>query len=442
MPDDAGRAAHPRAEADDRFERPIEPLVPGALEQRSRGRRHRRLLTSLVAAAAAVVVAVPIGVGVLLRSGVIGASRAATTSVLDLQMFGATNGWAWAGGNEILHTTSGVQDWTIVPPPIGRRAIIEVAWVDGERARILTTSSGALDNVERTYTLIGWRTDDGGATWTEGQPFTVLLETGQDPNTTSDLDFVDPLHGWFFNAQNGAIGAPMFILRTLDGGLHWSQVEMTPARGTAAPGALPVGCAAYGMGFVNSTTGWVAGQCGSLTTLFDVTHDGGVTWSPQSIACINCVLYPPQFSSPLNGRLFGENGRNVLFTTTDGGRTWIGRASPPGNWPDFVDARHGLTLGLSGNDNPSAVIWTTSDGGASWGQVPNGAIRGNGPQETSQLDFITPQLGWAVSLYITSGGGLLQGGQTPFPTPPPELWQTDDGGVSWTQITPTFTTSK
>jgi photosystem II stability/assembly factor-like uncharacterized protein len=270
----------------------------------------------------------------------------------------------------------------------------------------------------------------------------VLLETGQDSTTTSDVDFVDPLHGWFFDSQKGAIGAPMFIFRTLDGGLHWSQVEMTPATGNAADGALPVGCAAYGMAFVNATTGWVAGQCSGLATLFDVTHDGGATWSPQAIPCINCALYPPQFTSPLDGRLFGENGLNVLFATDDGGRTWSGRASPPGNWPDFVDAHNGFALGLTGNDNPSVILWTTSDGGVSWRQAPNGAIHGNGPQDTSQLDFITPRLGWAVSLYITSGGGLLQGDQTPFPTPPPELWQTTDGGVSWTQITPTFTTSR
>ena len=415
--------------------------VPGALDEGPRRPHRGRLIASLVAAAAAVVVAVPIGVAALLRSGAAG-SPVATTSVLDLNMFGASSGWAWAGGNEILHTTSGVQHWTIVPPPIGRQAIIEVAWVDGESARILTTSAGALDNVEQTYTLTGWRTDDGGASWTEGQPFTVLLETGQDPNTASNLDFVDPLHGWFFDAQDGAIGAPMFILRTLDGGLHWSQVEVTPAKGAAAHGALPVGCAAYGMDFLNPTTGWVAGQCSGLATLFDVTHDGGATWSPQRIACMNCALYPPQFTSSRNGRLFGENGTNVLFATNDGGRTWSGRASPPGNWPDFVDARHGFTLGLTGNDNPAAIMWTTTDGGVTWGQVPNGAIHGNGPYETSQLDFITPRIGWAVSVYFTSDGGLLLPGQTPYPTPSPALWETDDGGVSWTEITPTFTASK
>ena len=411
------------------------------LEQRSREPRHRRLLTSLIAAVVAVVVAVPIGVTVLLRSGVGGGSHAATTSVLDLHMFTATTGWAWAGGSQILHTSSGVAHWTIVPPPVGDFVIVGVAWAGSESARILAAPASSLNNLERPYTLTPWLTDDAGAHWTKGQTFTVLLEAGQDPTTSSDLDFVDPLHGWFFDAQNLSVGAPMFIYRTVDGGMHWSLVETTPANGVARRGALPVGCAAYGMTFINATTGWVGGQCGQAT-LFDVTHDGGTTWVPQTIGCIDCAFYPPQFTSPLDGSAYGGSGGYGLFVTNDGGRTWNARGQPPGNWPDFVDAHHGFTLGLTGNNNPSVILWTTSDGGVTWGQAPHGAIHGNGPQETSQLDFITPRFGWAVSVYITSGGGLLRGGQTPFPTPPPELWQTTDGGVSWSQITPTFTASK
>src|ERR1700693_4313358 len=121
-------------------------LVPGvsprALEQRSRGPRHRRLVASLIAAVAAVVVAVPVGVGVLLRTGASGGWSTSTPPVLALRMYGSTAGWAWGGGDEILHTISGVQHWTIVAPPIGRRAIVEVAWVNAETARILTTSAG------------------------------------------------------------------------------------------------------------------------------------------------------------------------------------------------------------------------------------------------------------------------------------------------------------
>lgn len=427
--DDIRQLLHAAYDADG----PVRGVSPRALDQRSRVSSHRRVVGPLVAVIAAVVVAVPVSVGLLLRTGVIGGSQPATPSVLDLQMFGSTSGWAWAGGDQILHTSSGVQHWTIVPPPIGHRAIVEVAWVDADTARILTTSAGSVGDVERTYTLVGWMTDDGGATWIEGEPFTVLLETAQDPMTAADLDFVDADHGWFLDAQFGAVGAPMFIFRTTDAGMHWSQVEMTPAKGTAARGALPVGCAAYGMTFVNATTGWVAGQCG-IGTFLDVTHDGGTEWKPQPISCINCAFYPPRFTSSLDGQLFGENGVGILFVTGDGGQTWNARAQPSGESPDFVDSEHGFTLGLTGNDNPAVVLWITTDGGVSWRQAANGAIHGNGPAETSQLDFISPRVGWAVSVEVYSQ-------PPPFPVPPPELWQTNDGGSTWSQVMPTFRTS-
>ena len=433
--DDIRQLLHATYTADGR-----EPAVnPGVFEQQAKRPHRSRLATSLIAVVAALVVAVPVGVVALVRGGVIGGSGGSTTLVEDLHMYGANEGWAWAGGSEIMHTTSGVQHWTIVPPPIGNQAIVGVAWAGADAARILAAPAAAANYVEQSYTLTPWMTDDAGATWTQGQPFNVLLETGEIPSNAStyaDLDFVDPLHGWFFDAQMPAVGAPMFIYRTVDGGVHWSQVEMTPATGKTSAGALPADCSPYGMTFVSTTTGWVTGSCGQVTqsTLFDVTHDGGATWAPQTFPCINCALYPPQFSSALDGQLFGENGVGLLFVTSDGGGTWTARSDPTGETPVFIDADHGFTLGPPENNNPSAVLWTTTDGGASWSQAPSRPTNGDGPAETAQLDFISATTGWVESLPVYS---------QPVPNmTPPQLWQTTDAGSTWTLVTPTFTTAK
>src|ERR1022692_1757413 len=272
--------------------------------------RHRRLLSSAIIVLVAVVIGVPLGVTLLLHSG--GTRSAAgvvqgPAEVSDLHMFSPTSGWAWGGGSDILHTTVGVQQWTIVPPPVGRFNVIEVAWVDAVSARILA-SSGSKQNVG-TDQLVGWSTDDGGATWTQGQSFTALDETAQSIYSATDLDFVDRTHGWFFDTQDGTEGSPILIFRTIDGGIHWSQVETTPARGTAAPGALPVSCDKYGMAFADSTTGWVAGGCVDGGPFFEVSHDGGATWRPQPFDCgTGRAVNAPQFTSRLDGELVAANG--------------------------------------------------------------------------------------------------------------------------------------
>jgi photosystem II stability/assembly factor-like uncharacterized protein len=425
-------------------------FVPEAFKEHAARPRRGPMVTSLVAVVAAVVVAVPIGVGVLLRSGVHGTTSVSNLSVLDLHMYGAKDGWAWSGGDNVLHTTSGVGHWTIVPPPIGTELITGLAFAGPDSARVLAVPADWDNPLSRSDTLTPWATDDGGATWTRGQPFRALLEGNADPRPPSalgypDLDFVDPMHGWFFDSPGLLTGLPTFIYRTVDGGAHWSQVEMTPGTGTAAKGSLPLGCIMNVLTFANSTTGWVAGSCGHAT-LFDVTHDGGFTWAPEAFPCTNCVLFSLQFISPGDGQVSGS-GIPGLWLTTDAGRTWnavdIRRPSspdgtsgvPPGA-PYFIDSKHAVALGLTRLVPTSVTLWTTTDGGMTWAEAPDGAIHGNGPSLNSSLDFVTPEMGWAESY---CAGAV---GQTPCLSPPPTLWQTTDAGSTWTKITPTFSSSK
>jgi len=401
-------------------------------------RRGHLLRSSAVALLAAIVIAIPVGVTLLLRSGGTPFSTRTVQGpplIMDLHMFTPTAGWAWGGGSDILHTTLGVQQWTLVPPPIGQLHVIEIAWVDGQSARILA-SSGSTDFVG-TYRLVAWSTNDGGATWQEGQPFTALDETSQGIYGATDLDFIDRTHGWFFDTQDGAVGAPIFIFRTVDGGMHWSRVEMTPSPGAAAAGMLPVDCAKNGLTFLNASTGWVAGYCVGGGPFFDVTHDGGATWRAQPIGCAGgCFVNPPQFTSALDGVLVAGVSSPILFTTSDGGRTWIQRADLPASFVQFINADDGFTLGLTGNDNPSAVLWTTHDGGRSWHQAARSSHASGVRPDTDidQIDFVNADLGWVTRVDISSQ-------PPPHPTPdsaPVTFWQTENAGASWSLITPRF----
>jgi hypothetical protein len=404
--------------------------------------RRRRVLSAAIAVLVAVVIGVPVGVTLLLRSG---GTRSPAGVVMgpayvgDLHMFSPIAGWAWGGGTEILHTSVGVQQWTIVPPPVGRFNVIEVAWIDAQSARILASSGSA--QFVGTYQLVGWSTDDGGATWMEGQPFTALDETTQSLYSAGDLDFVDGTHGWFFDTQDGTEGSPIFIFRTVDGGVHWKEVETTPAGGTAAAGALPVACTKSGMSFVDATTGWVAGGCVGAGAFFDVTHDGGVTWSPQSLDCGDgCALGAPQFTSSRDGELVAANSVPVLFTTTDGGLTWTQRARLPATSVDFINADNGFALGLTGNNNPSAVLWATRNGGRSWQEARRAADSGAiGPaSDIDAIDFVDGSLGWVTPVGISTGPSNY----VPTPdTAPFTLWRTQDAGTSWSAVVPTFVRS-
>jgi hypothetical protein len=216
---------------------------------------------------------------------------------------------------------------------------------------------------------------------------------------------------------------------------------MTPATGRAATGALPVDCVKNGMTFIDATTGWVSGACIGGGPFFDVTHDGGATWTPQPLNCAaGCSLSAPQFTSPLDGELVAAVGTSVLFATSDGGRTWTQRANSPAALVHFINADVGFALGLTGNNNPSAILWTTHDGGRSWRQAkhaaPSGRNAGGPTSDIDQIDFVNASLGWATPVDITS----VPANYSPTPdTSPFTFWETNDAGVTWSLVTPTFT---
>lgn len=132
--------------------------------------------------------------------------------------------------------------------------------------------------------------------------------------------------------------------------------------------------------------------------------------------------------------LAGSGFRASLYTSTDGGRTWLGPLPPPlpiavgyGTPADLgVTAAGGGWWSVNGDR-----LALSRDGGRTWAQHRIGLPRG---YRAVSADFTDPRTGLVVA---TDSRPF----QTPPPagaTPPPSheiVLRTDDGGAHWHQVT-------
>lgn len=350
-------------------------------------------------------------------------------SVYSLHMESATTGWALDSAGSIVHTTSAAGRWSVSSPPLPPGAqVVAAAFLDGSTARALTGSPATCEpgTAPAPGPLQAWATGDGGRSWTAEGTLTAAYVYGS-------LDFVDPEHGWFIDLRcEGPSSCWSTVLfRTTDAGATWQQVA-TSALGKVGPaGRLPAGLD-QPVSFSDPSTGWIAGdQAGVSPNLF-VSHDGGASWSAQPLPS---TATPPKggaetpvFWSSQDGAVLassgGGEGGSALYITSDGGCRWIERNLPDdGLVPDaidFIDSATGWLLaeaasaGPGGAQIPPYSLWVTRDGGETWARVWTGGSLG-----FSEIDFVTAQLGWAVTYDENGLAGLVR---------------TADGGTTWTPV--------
>jgi photosystem II stability/assembly factor-like uncharacterized protein len=344
-------------------------------------------------------------------------------------MFSADTGWAQRSiDGSVLHTTLGVQHWAVATPqlPSGQQ-IVAAVFVSASSARALTAGGLSYDPdaAPVSVTFTSWATDDGGEHWSRGGSFSAV----QDPGSSwpSSLDFVNVDDGWFSANQDDvdpSLGMTLF--RTVDGGAHWEQVaKLEPA--PTPSGSVPCYTQPTAR-FISETTGWLTGG-GCATAQFDVTHNGGVTWSPQSIALLGTPylwLDNPTFMTSQDGVMLGiETGGNggFVYVTLDAGRTWIEHDTPE-LWPvavDFLSTAEGWLLSTNTmNAGFPAGLYFTEDGGQRWSTLHsvNSVLPTNIVLNGSILDFVSPTLGW-TDTFTGNGNDLLQ---------------TTDGGRTWQRV--------
>lgn len=179
-------------------------------------------------------------------------------------------------------------------------------------------------------------TEDGGKSWKEQ---TIPLFESLMRKPTRSISITGGTHGYI-------VGSFGNILKTADKGKNWTRLVGINGMEEFT-----------GVHFVNTQVGYVCGQGGVLYK----TTDGGLQWQK-----IN-----PGYSEDLYGLCFSSSergyvwGRNIVFETTNGGKTWKEAKALPGTnmgRMQFVSASQGFA---TFTDLPNR-IYQTKDSGNTW----------------------------------------------------------------------------
>ncbi len=250
----------------------------------------------------------------------------------------------------------------------------------------------------------------------------------------SAVFFLSAAQGWV----GGSVGGEGVAWITGDGGRTWSQAVIGPVQPLA-------------MDFATATDGFVIGQpigdhcpsSGCPNVVFRTTNGGrtwGAVWSEPRADSAHLFLTAIDFTSPNAGYALGytDSCRGGLscnthvYRTLNGGQTWrpLDLSGLVPTSIQFLDARHGYVGGFACADpGCRAAVLTTTDAGERWSArdlpLPPYPIS----VATVDVDFADPGHGWVLATPpegVTMGGGFGP------------LLRTDDAGRTWREQQASF----
>lgn len=293
------------------------------------------------------------------------------------------------------HTANGGRTWSRAELPRGG------AQLAGASCTSSTRCYGVGASARGAAILL---TTDGGESWR------VDLQL----SSTAELASISCASGarcvavGFSDVPNLAAPAPLLVLRTVSGGLHWTERGL----GMALDGATNVSCG------------------GPLTCVFsalfepamvEVTHDGGITWSDEDVATIPAV--PELVACPADGTCealgvessVGGGIEGFAERTTDDGASWQTQSLPLGVEPTTLTCPSASTCFATAYDLLSGreVFVSTTDGGTNWTAT-----------SPSGWEFAASMSCPTVTYCAVLGGTATA----------EDLYTTDDGGATWVAV--------
>jgi len=205
----------------------------------------------------------------------------------------------------------------------------------------------------------------------------------------ADVDFVSGATGWvaLYSPRTSHVGnacdydlsrTPVTIVRTIDGGRHWTAQLHFTGDSTVFGNARLWG---MWMRFVNATHGFVSGPATQKQAWLYQTRDGGKIWRKLRLPGIpgGFIGDPFTFPSAGEGWLLANVAATMdrswasVFHTVDAGTHWVKAArfgkGTEGATGDlnalvFRDAHVGWVTG--GSNASPGFVYATSDGGRHW----------------------------------------------------------------------------
>jgi len=334
----------------------------------------------------------------------INAPRVENPAIVSLHMFDEKNGWGMTG-SAVLRTNDGGSTWYNVSPS-GETVFgyaPATSFLNMNRAWFLIA-----DAVDPLGSGILYGSDDGGITWTASKT----------PFGSADMTFIDPKNAWAMVSLGvGAGSMGVAIFRSEDGGASWTQVFTNDLALENGSEDLPLSGIKNHLTPLDTKTAWVSGVVYAPETVYLFkTMDGGISWVEQDLPpapdmqgadlSIDAGL---MFLSAQDGilpvRYFsGESYQTAFYASKDGGQSWEFLSSMPGSGAvDFFSPSDGFFW-------DGGQFFVTADRGATWTSVTPDVLFG---ETFSGMEFVNTRTGWVwtydptgrYGLFITRDGG-------------------------------------
>lgn len=288
----------------------------------------------------------------------------------DIYFTDARTGFYGNGAGKIFKTTDGGQSWKQVMNKPGTY-IRALGFVDEKLGFAGNIGTEYFPGVSDTTPL--YRTTDGGATWSP--------VTGMSGPQVKGLCAIDILKVGFVNAGNleyrtmihagGRVGGPAHLMRSLDAGGTWKNIDMTPHL-----------AAITDVKFFDEMNGMVIGSDDASIerahAVVVTTRDGGQTWqraytSARPFEMAWKVSFPSRSVGYVTIQNYNPDKtvtQRVVAKSLDGGKSWS--ELPLVN--DFAVRQFGVAFAddLTGWVGATTSGFETRDGGKSWKRVEMG----------------------------------------------------------------------